>query len=246
MERTDVGFAHQRGAVRLYALHLRRDRYRQHLDAGNFRTERSEPVGPRQYLAVTISLSPKWNSDHLVQSGRLPYQTAYAGVTGLGYSSYENVYNTAGALVAAAQDMTNGSGNLLLSANGLAISSSSGQLRVTSGADTFNLNAHSTEAISATGLSSETFKYASGFGPKHDNGPQGGRLRVIQLNLSMSSGLSSSNTAAQDLASLFLERRGRAIRLQRDDQRFGRRRPDSAGVTTATLSTNANSVFKFV
>ena len=74
---------------------------------------------------------------------------------------------------------------------------------MTSGADTFNLNAHSTEAISATGLSSETFKYASGFEPKHDKRPRGGRLGGIQLNLSMFSGLSSSNTAAQDLASLF-------------------------------------------
>ena len=155
---------------------------------------------PSQWDLDNISLSPNGTATTSYNPDG-SYQTAYAGVAGLGCSSYENVYNTAGALVAAAQDMTNGSGNLLLSANGLAISSSSGQLRVTSGADTFNLNAHSTEAISATGLSSETFKYASGFGPKHDNGPQGGRLRVIQLNLSMFSGLSSSNTA-QDLASL--------------------------------------------
>ena len=175
------------------------------------------------------------------------YQTTYAGVTGLAYSSYEDVYNTAGALVADAQDMTNGSGNLLLSANGLTISSSSGNLQLTAGADTFNLKAHATEAISATGLNSETFKYASGFGQSSITGLNAGGSAsdVIQFNHSMFSGLSSSNTAAQDLASLLSSgaaaQSGSNVTIN-----------DSVGdvltlvgVTTNTLSTYANSVFKF-
>ena len=175
------------------------------------------------------------------------YQTTYAGVTGLAYSSYEDVYNAAGALVADAQDMTNGSGNLLLSANGLTISSSSGQLSVKSGADTFSLKAHSTEAISATGFNLETFNYASGFGQSSIKGLNAGGSAsdVIQFSHSMFSGLSSSNTAAQDLASLLSSgaaaQSGSNVKIT-----------DLAGdvltlvgVTTSTLTTQANSVFKF-
>ena len=47
------------------------------------------------------------------------------------------------------------SGDLLFFASGLTVSSSSGQLNVTSGADVFPLNAHATEAVSATGLNPE-------------------------------------------------------------------------------------------
>ena len=63
------------------------------------------------------------------------YDIAYFGVTGLGYSSYECLYNTTGTKAATAEDMTNGSGTLLLYANSLTMSSSSGQLSVTTGND---------------------------------------------------------------------------------------------------------------
>ena len=51
MERANVAFAQQRGAVRLYGIHLHRDGHRQHDDAGVFRSQWSKPVGSRQYLA---------------------------------------------------------------------------------------------------------------------------------------------------------------------------------------------------
>ena len=68
---------------------------------------------PSQWDLDNISLSPlavtKMEQGPPRTIRTAPYQTAYAGVAGLGDSSYENVYNTAGALVADAQDMTNGS-----------------------------------------------------------------------------------------------------------------------------------------
>jgi hypothetical protein len=176
------------------------------------------------------------------------YDIAYAGVTGQPYSSYENVANTAGVGVTTARNMTNGSGALLLYANGQTISSSSRALSVTVGTDAFNLNPHTTEAITATGKSSETFEYASGFGQSSITGllAGGSASDVIDLNLSMFSGLSSSNTAVQNFAAVLSSgaaaQSGSNVTIT-----------DSAhdvltlvGVTTTTLSQNANSVFKFV
>ncbi|MGO9954840.1 MAG: beta strand repeat-containing protein, partial [Solirubrobacteraceae bacterium] len=75
------------------------------------------------------------------------YDIAYFDVTGQTYSSYEDIYNSAGALVADAQDNVNGSGSLILYANGLTITSASGSDSVTTGSDTFAINPHSTETI---------------------------------------------------------------------------------------------------
>ena len=176
------------------------------------------------------------------------YDAAFQNATGLGYSSFENLHNTAGVRVAKAEDITHGSGDLLLYVSGLKVSSSSGQLNVTTRADAFPLNAHTKEAISATGLNSETFEYASGFGHSSITGllAGGGASDLIQFNLSMFHGLSSTNTAAQDLADLLSSgaaaRSGPNVTIT-----------DSVhdvltlmGVTTSTLNANANSVFKFV
>jgi len=92
------------------------------------------------------------------------YDIAYFGVTGLGYSSYEDIYNSAGTLAAEARDMTNGSGNLILDANGLTTTSASGSESVTTGSDTFAINPHSVETVTATNTQSETFVYGPGFG----------------------------------------------------------------------------------
>ena len=111
------------------------------------------------------------------------YDIAYFDVTGLGYSSYEKLYNTAGTSAATAENMTNGSGTLILHANDLTMSSSSGQLSVTTGNDTFALNPHANEAITASGVNSETFEYASGFGQSAITGflATGARHDVVQL-----------------------------------------------------------------
>ena len=92
------------------------------------------------------------------------YDIANFGVTGLGYSSYEDIYNSTGTLVAEARDMTNGSGNLILYANGLTITSASGSESVTTGSDTFAINPHAVQTVTATNMQSETFVYGPGFG----------------------------------------------------------------------------------
>ena len=54
------------------------------------------------------------------------YDVAYSEVTGLGYSSYEDIFNSAGLQVAEARDMIGGAGTLILNADHLTVSSSSG------------------------------------------------------------------------------------------------------------------------
>ena len=51
MERADVAFARQRGAVRLYGIHLHGDGHGQYVNPRVFCSEWSKPVGSRQYLA---------------------------------------------------------------------------------------------------------------------------------------------------------------------------------------------------
>ena len=85
------------------------------------------------------------------------YDVAYFGVTGKAYSSYEDIYNSAGTLVADAQNNVNGTGSLLLYANGLTVTSSSGSDSVTTGADSFAITPQSVETTTATNMQSETF-----------------------------------------------------------------------------------------
>ena len=86
-------------------------------------------------------------------------------MTGHPYSSYEDIYNSAAALVADAQNNISGSGNLNLYADGLTITSSSGNKSVTVGSDTFAVNPHSVETTTVmSSKSDETFVYGPGFG----------------------------------------------------------------------------------
>ncbi len=78
------------------------------------------------------------------------YDVAYSEVTGLSYSSYEDIYNSAGVQVAEARDLIGGAGTLVLDANQLSISSSSGSLGVTTGSDTFKFNSHANELTIAS------------------------------------------------------------------------------------------------
>ena len=118
------------------------------------------------------------------------YDVANFGVTGLGYSSYEDIYNSAGTLVAEARDMTNGSGNLILDANGLTITSASGSESVTTGSDTFAINPHSVETVTATNMQSETFVYGPGFGqdttdrlPRNQRQPRSPAIQRFDVRL---------------------------------------------------------------
>jgi hypothetical protein len=132
------------------------------------------------------------------------YDIAYFNVSGLGYSSYEDLYSNAGVKSAEAQDMNNGAGALVLSASNLSIASSASQQSVTIGSDTFAINPHGSEAITASGRNDETFAYGPGFGQSAITGflATGAAHDVIQLNVSMFNYLSPTMTQAQDAAAL--------------------------------------------
>ena len=132
------------------------------------------------------------------------YDIAYLAVTGQAYSSYEDIYNAAHAKVATAQDMTSGSGNLILAGSGLTVFDASGQESVTTGSDIFAIKPHAVETTTASGQKSETFDFDSGFGHAAITGflATGSTHDVIQLDASMFSYLSPGMTQAQDLAAL--------------------------------------------
>jgi len=129
----------------------------------------------------------------------LSYDIAYFGVTGQTYSSYEDIYNTAAALVADAQNNVSGSGNLILYANAFTITSASGSESVTIGLDTFAVNPHFVETTTIeNSKSNETFVYGSGFGQDTITGflaPTGAGHDHLQFSLAMFGFSTATQTA---------------------------------------------------
>ena len=174
---------------------------------------------------------------------------AYQGMSGsAGYTSHASVIDASGQTVADAEDMNEGSGILRLFGSNLTISSSASGLNVTTGADSFDVNPHANETIAVKHANEETFDFSSGFGDASISGLQAGGAGsdVIQFDLSMFSGLSSTNTASQNLAALLAS--GAAMQSGNNVTIA-----DLAGdvltlkdVTTTMLSASANSSFKFV
>ena len=174
---------------------------------------------------------------------------AYQGMSGsAGYTSHASVINASGQTVADAEDMNDGSGILRLFGSNLTISSSASGLNVTTGAVSFDVTAHANETIAVKQANAEIFDFSSGFGDASISGLQAGgaESNVIQFNLSMFSGLSSTNTASQNLADLLAS--GAAMQSGNNVTIA-----DLAGdvltlkdVTTTMLSASANSSFKFV
>ena len=103
------------------------------------------------------------------------YDVAYSEVTGLSYSSYEDIYNSAGVQVAEARDLIGGAGTLVLDANQLSISSSSGSLGVTTGSDTFKVNSHANEVDYRERPGGRDLRVRFGFWPRVDYRLAGGR-----------------------------------------------------------------------
>jgi hypothetical protein len=135
-----------------------------------------------------------------------------------------------------------------LDANHLIVSSSSGSLGVTTGSDTFQVNAHTSESIVASGRTAETFAYGSGFGHESITGllASGPSNDVIEFPVAMFKGLSSRNTATQNWDALVTS--GAAVRSGANVAIT-----DAAhdvltlnNVTTSMLSHYAGNVFKFV
>ena len=172
------------------------------------------------------------------------YDIAYLAVTGKAYSSYEDIYSETHAKVATAQDMTNGSGNLILAGSGLTVFASSGQESVTTGSDVFAIKPHAVETMTSSGQKSETFDFDSGFGQCAITGflATGATHDVIQVDTSLFSYLSPGMTQAQDVAALLANATQVGGNLQI---------ADSAGdvltlnaMTKATLSANPSD-FRF-
>ena len=92
------------------------------------------------------------------------YDIAHFDVTGQSYTSYEDVYSSTGSLLAENRNMNGGTGALILDANGLTVQSGPSALTVSNGTDTFSLDAFASEAITASGRTSEVFAYDAGFG----------------------------------------------------------------------------------
>jgi hypothetical protein len=174
------------------------------------------------------------------------YDIAYSNVTGASYSSYEDIFNSAGTLLAAAFDNTNGTGNAILYGGGLTIGSSSTAETATTGADVFTLPHHANETISATGSSSDTFVFTPTFGADAIAGfvAGGAGHDVVQFETSAFSYLTPGMTQAQDLAAVL----GHAPQTAAGNTIITDSHGDAVtldAIAKATLAANAAD-FKFV
>lgn len=172
----------------------------------------------------------------------------FNGVTNASYTWREVMYNTTSSLIGSAVDATSGASSISLAIDGASVSSSSGALSVALGADTFALHPHARETINSVGLHSEIFNFGAGFGTDTVNGfTAGGSANdVLSLHLSMFNGLSSANTAAQNVALLLS---GIAMAQSGANVKITDTSGDVltlAGITTSTLTQYANSAFKFM
>ena len=109
--------------------------------------------------------------------------------------------------MAEAQDLTGGTGNLLLYSSHLTYSSSSstaGQQSVTTGSDVFVIDPFNSGTITQeSGATSETFAYGTGFGLSTISGFTASS-DVLDLHASMFSYLTSGELQANDLAAVLL------------------------------------------
>ena len=203
----------------------------------------ASPAAVQQPAAAAVSV----DSPIVTTKPDGSHDVAYSDVTGLSYSSYEDIFNSAGVQVAEARDMVGGAGMLILDANHLTVSSSSGSFAVTTGSDTFKVNSHANESIDASGRTAETFEFGSGFGHESITGllASGATHDVIELPPTMFRGLNSMNTAAQNwnalLSSGATVQSGGNVTIT-----------DAAhdvltlnNITTSMLSNSAGNVFKF-
>jgi len=170
-----------------------------------------------------------------------------SGLTNTPYPSREIMYNAAGSLIGVAFSSTSQASWLSLSLNGVGVSSSAGALSVKSGADTFALTPHTLESINATGHGSESFTFGAGFGADTIQGFVAGGTNgdLLSLQLSSFKGLSSANTALQNVDILLsnhqMTQSGSNVKItdtSGDELTL-------TGLSTSTLTQYASSAFKF-
>jgi beta-glucanase (GH16 family) len=173
------------------------------------------------------------------------YKLGVTGLSGQGGSSNQILFDNTGANAATAQNMASGSGVLTLSENGLKVTSSSGSLGVTVGADTFAVNPHTTETINAAGENSETFAFGANFGNATISGllATGTSHDLIQLDISSFSYLNTTMSQAQDLTAVLGHSQQVGANVAITDSALDKLTLDN--VTLATLAANPSD-FKFV
>ena len=112
------------------------------------------------------------------------------GGTGQNFATLRVISNQLGHATAYAYDMKNGNGVLNLLAPGVTVTSGPGTLSVTASGDTFLLDAHSSESISAA-VGGDTLAFHSGFGTTTISGfiASGASHDTLQFDSSMFSGL---------------------------------------------------------
>ena len=138
-----------------------------------------------------------------------------------------------------------GTPELLIHADGLTIDSGSGALSATNGADTFALDPHSVEAITATGHQGETFEYEEGFGQSAIKGfaATGASHDVIQFQIAAFNYLNGSTDQQQDAIALLSHAVKQAANLEFSDSTGDALILDNA--SKATLAANLSD-FRFV
>jgi len=150
--------------------------------------------------------------------------------------------------MAEAFDNLDGSGSVTLYASGLTVTSASGGESITVGADTFALNPHSVETVTASGTTSDVFVHSPGFGQETITGfdATGASHDLLQFNASaFGSGLTAANQNA-DWQALLSDTANNSAGAAVITDIYG----DSltlTGVSKTTLSAAANAAdFKFV
>ena len=92
------------------------------------------------------------------------YDIANTDISGQPYSSDLTVYSAAGVEASFATDKVNGSGSLTVSASGVTVSVNSSFLSLSSQGDTFDLNAHAVESLTASNSNGDSFVFAPASG----------------------------------------------------------------------------------
>jgi hypothetical protein len=112
---------------------------------------------------------------------------------------------TSGAVIVSSnQGSSGGALTLSTNGNGLTVNVGASALSVTAGTETIPLTPYTTESITATSRTKDTFVFTPGFGNNRILGfaATGANHDVIQFEASMFSYLTSGMTQAQDLAAV--------------------------------------------
>jgi len=149
-----------------------------------------------------------------------------------------DMYNATHWSVAEAQTLIGGGGNVLLYQSGLTVDDTQPALTISDGTNAFGGSelANSNVSLTATGLTSETFEFASGFGAASILGFD---ATTDHLDLSLSAfGFGSGLTQAEDVSALLSGATGTTDTVLKD---LAGDTLTLKGVASATLAANPSA-----